>query len=148
MLVEMSRRRPPRAFRMDRVLRPFAMGEARAQSMLGLCKLRPGGGSGSGGAAAGGGGSGGAASVGAATADALHAPPAQEFYVDHFTIEWTTRYRTAGPPLLLLITSGRVVLGDEERLRPLWEVPLERIAPPSLPSPRLPSPSLAFPRLL
>ena len=33
-----------------------------------------------------------------------------------------------GGTALLLVTSARVVLGDQARLRPLWEVPLERIA--------------------
>ena len=99
-ITEMQRRRPPRTFHPDRVLRPFHMSEARAQSLLGLCK---------------GGGGGGPSNQ-------------QEFYIDHFTIPWTTRSRTMGAPLLLLVTSARVVLGDEARLRPLWEVPVERIA--------------------
>ena len=61
-------------------------------------------------------------------AGSLSAGTSQELYVDHFSITWTTRYHTAGAPLLLLVTSRRVVLGDEARLRPMWEVPLERIA--------------------
>ena len=44
-----------------------------------------------------------------------------EYYVEHFSISWTTRHHGAGPPKLLLITSHRVVLGDEARLRPEWE---------------------------
>ena len=109
-LHEMQRRRPPRAFHVDRVLRPFSMDEARAQSMLGLCKLR---------------------TAATPAPHAAHAPPGsplQEFYVDHFKVAWTTRYATPGTPLVLLVTSGRVVLGVEETLRPLWEVSLERIA--------------------
>eukprot|EP00965_Chrysotila_dentata_P187071 6171904-Pleurochrysis_carterae.AAC.2 len=51
-----------------------------------------------------------------------------EYYVDHFSITWTTRNSSAGAPKLLLVTSQRVVLGDEGRLRPEWEVPVERIA--------------------
>ena len=108
---EMQRRRPPRTFHVDRVLRPFSMSEARAQSILGFCKLR-----------------GDPSSSGERHGDGPLVGGAQEYYVDHFVIPWTTRDRTAGSPLLLLVTSARVVLGDEARLRPLWEVPLERIA--------------------
>jgi len=72
------------------VLRPFDSNEARAQSLLVLCKLRP---------------------------DPSGAANTPELYVDHFVIDWMTRYRTAGAPLLLLVTSKRVVLGDEARLR-------------------------------
>lgn len=104
----MERRRPPRTFHVDRVLRPFHPSEARAQSLLSLCKLLRQGAS--------------------STAAAGSASPPPEFYVDHFVIDWTTRHRTAGAPLLLLVTSARVVLGDQARLRPLWEVPFERVA--------------------
>eukprot|EP00966_Prymnesium_polylepis_P318867 7364460-Prymnesium_polylepis.1 len=51
----------------------------------------------------------------------------QEFYVDHFSVTWTRRNGTAGSPKLLLITSQRVVFGDELRLRPIWETRIERI---------------------
>lgn len=96
----MERQRPPRTFRSDRVLRPFDMAEARAMSLLELCKLP----------------------AGMPTA-AVH-----ECYVDHFSIAWTTPFHTPGAPLLLLLTSARVVLGDEARRRPFWEVALERLA--------------------
>jgi len=96
---EKQRVRPPLVFHINRVLRPYAVHEARAQSMLINCEF-----------------------------DATHANLEQEFYVAHFSISWTTRQGYAGPPKLLLVTSQRVVLGDEARLRPEWEVRVERIA--------------------
>ena len=96
---EKQRVRPPLVFHINRVLRPYAEHEARAQSMLINCEF-----------------------------DATHANLEQEFYVAHFSNSWTTRQGYAGPPKLLLVTSQRVVLGDEARLRPEWEVRVERIA--------------------
>ena len=81
------------------MLRPYSMAEARAQSLLIHCKMETGG-------------------------EAIR----NEYYVEHFSVSWTTRHHGAGPPKLLLITSHRVVLGDEARLRPEWEVRVERIA--------------------
>ena len=80
------------------------MAEAKAQSMLVHCRTIMG------------------RSVGGEVASE------QEYYVDHFSVTWTRRDRTAGAPKLLLITSQRVVFGDELRLRPIWETRIERIA--------------------
>lgn len=101
-LTVMQRLRPPRVFREDRVLRPFSLSEAQAQAMLGQCRQLQ--------------------DEGASAARYRH-----EFYIAHYSVPWMTRQKAPGPPRLLLITSARVVLGDEARLRPLWEVPLERI---------------------
>ena len=102
--VTQQRVRPPRIFHADRVLRPFSEGEARAQSMLVHCRTIMG------------------RSVGG------DVESEQEYYVDHFSVTWTRRDRAAGAPKLLLITSQRVVFGDELRLRPIWETRIERIA--------------------
>lgn len=103
-LEQAQRQRPPRIFHADRVLRTYSLAEAHAQAMLSECR--------------------------APTLDPmlLGAPAPNEYYLDHFRISWVTRDKRAGPPRLLLVTTARVVLGDAERLRPLWEVPLERIA--------------------
>ncbi len=94
--------RPPRVFHVDRVLRPFSLQEAKAQSMLAQCVMNT---------------------------DASYGGE-QEYYVDHFTLRGsgTSLRRVATRPRLLLVTSQRVVLGDAARLRPLWEVRVERIA--------------------
>ena len=117
-LEQPQRQRPPRVFHADRVLRPFSRAEAHAQAMLAECRLlTP-----SDGRAA-------VADGTVATAGAASAAGApNEYYIDHFRIAWRTRHQTAGAPRLLLVTTARVVLGDAERLRPLWEVALERIA--------------------
>ena len=103
-LEQAQRQRPPRIFHADRVLRTYSLAEAQAQAMLSECRALP--------------------------QDEMHlgVHEQSEYYLDHFRISWTTREKRAGTPRLLLITTARVVLGDAERLRPLWEVPLERIA--------------------
>ena len=102
--VSQERVRPPRIFHVDRVLRPFLMSEATAQSMLVHCRPMT------------------SRRVGGETM------PEQEYYVAHFSVAWSRRNRAAGSPKLLLITSQRVVFGDELRLRPIWETRVERIA--------------------
>jgi len=102
--VTQQRVRPPRIFHADRLLREFSLAEAKAQSMLQHCRT--------------------------ITERSLSGEQdaEQEYYVDHFSVTWTRRSGTEGSPKLLLITSQRVVFGDELRLRPIWETRIERIA--------------------